>query len=155
MMKVMAVLLAMLLGLIGGTGNAERNYQKEISQIQVYHSGFGVRTVEYWINLENGRLFEVFSGECEPLFIKDLGNDEIQVFLRESARFGLTQWEERYVDPGICDGHQWGITIYFADGEKMESRGSNAYPETWDDMNAAFNELTGENVLLYKSDWLD
>jgi len=166
MMKAITFLLAMLLGLTGTAGNAERNYQKEISRIDVYHSGFGARDLEFLVDLENKMLFEFRMGseyavrdetdENEGFsFVRNLDDEDIAVFARESARFGLTKWEESYVDPGICDGHQWGMIIYFADGEKMESHGSNAYPETWDDMNAAFSELTGENILIYKSDWLD
>jgi hypothetical protein len=165
MMRIVAFLLALLLGMTGGVGNAERNYQKEISRIYVYHSGFGMRSPEYLIDIENKTVFQFKMGEDYQkrdemaenegfTFVRELSDEGIEIFIRESARFGFTNWDEKYYDERVMDGHQWGITICFADSEKKEVYGSNAYPETWEDMAAAFINLASENVFLHKFNWL-
>jgi hypothetical protein len=81
-----------------------------------------------------------------------LDDEKIAVFVRQSARHGFTAWKELYDNKYVYDGDQWGIRILFADGTEKTIRGSNAYPKTWNDLYADFEDLTGENVLLFKSD---
>ncbi|MBN1891748.1 MAG: hypothetical protein JW780_03135 [Clostridiales bacterium] len=89
---------------------------------------------------------EEFSYDCA------LSDDNIEAFLEQCGRIGFLEWRDKYIEPDICDGHQWGITILFKDGSTKEIVGSNAYPDTWNDMAEAFWELTGENILLVRND---
>ena len=150
----------------------QKSYQKEINEeineIYFYHSGFGQRFPEYKINLQNKEFWKYTTGagfdyvERDVLsenegysFVSNLDDENIAIFLRESARYGLTRWKETYMNNNVLDGHQWGITITFADGTSLTSNGSNKYPETWDKMYDAFINLTGEDILLFKRDWLN
>ena len=136
------------------------NYQKEIDEIYVRHSSFGMTEMEYKIDLKNVKVWKYTpenryemqqrdeTAENEGYaFARDLDEKAIEVFARESARFSFTKWENSYVDEGVEDGHQWTIIINFADGEIRGVYGSNKYPQTWDKMRVAFEELTGEDVL--------
>ena len=136
------------------------NYQKEIDEIYVRHSSFGMTEVEYRIDLKNAKVWKYAPENRYEMqqrdetaendgytFMRDLEEKAIEVFARESARFSFTKWEEFYIDEGVMDGHQWKITINFADGTAKEIYGSNKYPKTWDKMGGTFEELTGENVL--------
>lgn len=143
----------------------EGNYQKNMKYIYVWHSECGWKFLEYKIDIQNGELWKYKSEKSGKerdsskenegySFVCELKDEEIQAFKRESARHGFTFWKEEYVDESILDGHQWGIEVEFVDRTKMKVKGSNAYPETWDDLKKDFKGLTGEDVLLFQSDWL-
>jgi len=86
------------------------------------------------------------------VFVCDLEENGIESFRREAERFGFAGWKEQYINPEICDGDQWDITILFSDGATKTIIGRNAYPSTWDKMYKAFEKLAGERILLFKSD---
>jgi len=37
------------------------------------------------------------------------------------------RWEREYLNPGVCDGTQWGVDIAYAD-KRIRSHGDNNYP---------------------------
>jgi len=86
---------------------------------------------------------------------KSLSVNSIEEFINAVEKYGFLDWENEYENiRGLRDGHQWGIDITFIDGTKKEIKGSNNYPDTWNEMLIAFENLTGENVLYTKSDWV-
>ncbi len=147
----------------------EEDTSDRISRIDVYHSSFGMTMSEYRIDLD-GRSFSVFSpamdgydeyaprdpdAENEGFTpVSELSAEAVSKFRAQCEILNLTDWKEEYYNNDICDGHQWGMTIRFADGSERQIFGSNEYPDTWDDMREAFEELTGSDVLQVSSDWL-
>jgi len=143
-------------------------YQKDIDEIHIHHSESGQRVPEFKIDLKNKKFWK-YTSELGPNYVErnvssdnegynfvcDLNDEIIADFLRKSARYGLTLWEESYVNENVEDGHQWGITVLFSDSTTFNVYGSNKYPEPWDEMRDAFIILTGEDILLIESDWLD
>ncbi len=168
MKKYFTIIIASILcmSIIGCTQSNDqkgRTYQKEIDQIYVYHSELGHRVPEYKIDLKNKKFWKFAREEGNFVernpslenegftFVRDLSDEKIETFILESARYGLTNWDDSYVNNHIKDGHNWGMTINFADSTEKKIYGSNKYPETWDDMYIALEHLTGENILSVKS----
>lgn len=142
---------------------------EQISRIDVYHSSFGMTESEYRIDLDDRSLWIFIPAwddydEYAPrdpdaenegfTLMFELPAEAIETFRDQCEQFKLTRWKDEYYNDDICDGHQWGMTIQFADGSERQIHGSNEYPGTWDDMREAFEELTGKDVLQVRSDWL-
>ena len=80
-------------------------------------------------------------------FICDLEDDRIADFLSAVKDYGFLSWKEEYLPKGIIhDGHQWGIVIVFSDGTEKGIYGDNRYPDTWDEMSIAYEDLTGHII---------
>ena len=152
------VILSVLLVLIvcAGLSACQEPYQKKIDEIYVYRGNRFAPVPTYKIDLKNQKFFEyLWSALPEYRFVRDLSAEKIEEFLRESARCEFTEWKERYTNINVADGHQWKIIVTFSDSSSITSEGGNKYPETWDGMYAALENLTGENILVHKSDWLN
>lgn len=139
--------------------------EKNISSIYVYHcSSSSVPFEEYKIDLHNKEftilIREGFTDRTDEVksdspVIKVLSDNAMEEFIDAAMENGFCDWENEYDNLNIDDGHQWGITLDFSDGTKKEMTGSNAYPDTWNEMLTAFVNLTGENVLFTEANWLD
>lgn len=81
-----------------------------------------------------------------------LDSKKIQQFLLASKKARFTHWRASYDNQSIMDGHFWGITIVFSDSSEKQINGYSKYPRTWNQMYDAFEELTGQNILLVKPD---
>lgn len=160
-------LCIILIGVTLSGCKSEKNYQKEIANIYIRHSSFGTEDTEYKIDIENKEFwqfvgddmsYEFWRDESDEnegfTFVSQIDEDKIAVFERESARHGFTDWNQSYDNDNVMDGHQWSIVINYADGTTQNVSGSNAYPDTWDDLREDFQDLTGEDVLDVSSDWL-
>jgi len=136
--------------------------------------------MEHKVDLKNKKVWEYnawASGEYvqrDPAaeeegfdFMRELNGCKIETFRRRANWCGFANWGEpnlllydwyRFVHRGeryeanpIVIEDYWEITIVFADGTtKQDGSNSGTYPRTWDCMYDAFEELTGENILLYK-----
>ena len=141
-------------------GEMDLHTVKDINIIYIFHSGFGMRYPEYKIDIKNKKFWEYninnmgdykkrnnLSENEGFLFVKDLENEAIQIFINEATKLEFLLWEETYINMNMFDGHQWGITIIFSDSSEKCIYGSNEYPETWGEMREVFKNLTDENVL--------
>lgn len=144
-----------------------RNTQKPMDIIYISHSSFGQTFPEYKIDLKNEVLWTYTCSDPSNYIARDpespnegytskqnLTPNKIQQFLVASKWAGFTHWRSNYDNLSVMDGHQWGVKIVFSDTTEKYISGSNKYPWTWDRMYNAFKELTGENILVYESDWL-
>ena len=132
-------------------------------QGHVFHESFGVR--EYKIDLVNGTLWTwAYTRENpgDPFVWRDpeaenegfefaryLDEDAIRAFRRRAVLYGFNRWGESY-PPRISIGHTWRVEIVFSDGTTRLSRGAHnaeRMPLTWGRMGAAFEALTGEEIL--------
>ena len=163
MRRITAVFLLTILCLC--FTSCQKTVQKPVDAIYVYHEGFGQRFPEYKIDLKNKEFWEFTSDVGANYIARDpssknegftlicnLEDDNIETFIQDSSRYGFTTWNESYTNDSVVDGHQWGITILFSDSTKKEITGSNKYPKTWNDMYDAFENLTGEDILLSKGE---
>lgn len=62
---------------------------------------------------------------------KDISFEEWMNFVRDLYRCYITDWKNRYFDPGVLDGTQWELEITFDDKSILKRHGSNAYPPHW------------------------
>ncbi len=160
--KLIIISISILLTLISGLLLIAKIYsynQPEIHSIYVYHSSFGIRDTEYYINILNKELLAFYSEDFEErdttlpnsgyTFVSTLDDEKLETFRLDSIRYGFTDWKKTYIDNGIADGHQWGVVITFVDPsiEPIVVFGSNKYPKTYDNMSEAFKHLTGLNIL--------
>jgi len=70
----------------------------------------------------------------------DIPEEQLAAFWAEIDTLGVWDWAPRYADPDVCDGTHWAITINHA-GRRLESAGSNAYPERFESVCAALSHL--------------
>jgi hypothetical protein len=82
-------------------------------------------------------------GDRDFQFISDIDDNAIGKFFSQIAEHGFSDWKERYVDNSILDGSEWYIKIVYTDGKVKEMTGMNKYPETWKNVVADFQNLTG------------
>ncbi len=61
-------------------------------------------------------------------FTKEQWEDFVLPALQAS---NLLAWLNRYYDPGVCDGTQWGMKIRMGRNGIREIEGSNDFPEEW------------------------
>ena len=47
-------------------------------------------------------------------------------------RCNFPAWRTRYVDPCVCDGVSWSMSLHFSSGARRRILGSNDFPEEWD-----------------------
>ena len=173
MKKILVYLLLVCLCISGVACNrGDKEVKAEevvgIDEIYVYHSAFGQRFPEFRIDLRKKEFWEYTTDCCDKYverdetakddgftFVSNLDEEKIEKFLVDCSEVKFDRWEEEYINKSVCDGHQWGMTIKFSDARKLEIRGSNMYPSTWDNMLTAFKELTGKDILIFSSDWMN
>ena len=140
-----------------------RIWQQSVQTIHISHSSFGITDVEFELDF-NDNLFYAYSAFAIPRDentenegyqnIITLEPEKINRFFYKAAEAGFFDWESRYVND-VIDGHQWNITIHYINGHDKQIYGSNSYPPSWDLMIPVFEDLTGHDLLLIRSDWLD
>ena len=86
------------------------------------------------------------------IFVCDLEDEKITDFLNAIKEYELLSWEGEYRLTGeYHDGHQWSINIIFSDSTSTGAYGDNNYPETYDEIREALENLTGSIILDEKS----
>lgn len=159
-MKSIILLISSLIVLVSCSKN--ESVQRSIDSIYIYHcSESSIPFAKYKIDFTNKEFTILVRGgfinmtdevkEDSPI-VKTLDADSINTFLSVAGKNGFEDWEESYVNYNVDDGHEWNITISFSDGTEKEIKGSNAYPKTWNEMYVAFETLTSENILHWKSE---
>lgn len=78
---------------------------------------------------------------------KYLSFDEWMSFVSDLFRCYITDWKNRYVDPGILDGTQWELEITFDDKSILKRHGSNAYPPHWKKLLSVFKKYVSEEII--------
>lgn len=161
-MRIKKVIYSLLfLSIVFVSCSKSKPVQTSIDNIYIYHSMEGSKFEEYKIDFKNkeftilvrnGFINMVNEVKRDSPIVKPLDMDSIDDFLSTAQESGFENWEKSYNNYNVDDGHQWGITISFSDGTEKEIKGSNAYPETWNEMYVAFETLTGENILHWQSD---
>jgi len=157
------VLAAVLLCAFAGVGAEAAAVEKTIDVIYIRHWGHPPSPeYEYKVDLKEGKLwsfqYEVLkedsalrdkTAENEGfVFVSDLDEDKIEVFRRKARLYGFDQWREEHRHDLVQGGNCWQITIVYSDETEKTMFGYAAYPLTWNQMHDAFEELTGEKILM-------
>jgi len=165
-MNIKAILtlpLAFLMMLISLLLPAKPQADDSIAEIYIYWKIESVVTIsEYKIDLAR-KNFWTYDYHGIPIkersekalfegfkFAGRLNDNDITAFLAAAEENGFTAWEGNYPPPFIDLGSgPWRITVVFADGTTRVSSGNsaNGQPEHWAEMRAAFNALTGKDIL--------
>lgn len=70
-------------------------------------------------------------GESEPFDKKVYSAQEADNLKERFSQIHTEYWNVDYLNPCVCDGEQWNLTVRYSDGYMFNSSGSNAYPENW------------------------
>jgi len=141
----------------------------KIDTVCVHYNSFGQIYLEYKVDLKNKELWKYDGGMYKNYtardkdaehegytFVRDLDSGAVAKFRRQARRGGLSLWRDKY-EPRRGDvivEDYWFVTLLRSDGSERSSYGNGTnLPLTWDRMYAAFEELTGEQVLQYKNGW--
>ncbi|HHZ06853.1 MAG TPA: hypothetical protein GX401_08750 [Clostridiales bacterium] len=136
------------------------DFQTMVKSIYVCHYSMGSINHEYEIDFSHNKFYEFYSEDNSDNSdrnkskknngyqeVTDLEAESVDVFFQQAMFYGFFDWEDEYVNESVVDDNDWVIEIKYNDGKKREITGSNAYPDTWDDMIPVFIDLTGVNVL--------
>ncbi|TLG74302.1 hypothetical protein [Culicoidibacter larvae] len=156
MKKTYLSILAVLILLVSGCVGTQPPLEQNIESIEISHSSFGWAGQEYLIDFINNSFYSYQSekiGEGRDESAKNAGYtyigslNDVNGFYQTAEQLDFFNWQERYDNLEIMDGHQWSITITYHDGASKHISGSNAYPKNWELMGAVFQKLTTINVL--------
>ena len=79
--------------------------------------------------------------------VGEFSYEEFEKFWVSAQKTGFMNWDDEYIDWDVLDGTQWEMVITSYDGSVKKIYGSNAYPESWNDLGEALKELTGIDIL--------
>jgi len=74
-----------------------------------------------------------------------LSESKIENFLKALSKLKITEWKERYTNPGVMDSTRWGVRIDFTSSKKFSSSGDYAYPDRWKAFCNAIKDLVGKD----------
>ena len=113
----------------------------EFTLLIVLHSYFGLSwqldvrgDALYWVKTLDGNVVEEKN--------KTLNAEEIESFIMEVEKMGALDWEAHYLHCCMLDGATWSVDLQ-VDSRRIQSRGTNGYPESWVQFCNAFSRLTG------------
>ena len=55
-------------------------------------------------------------------------------FLNEFNKIVVEEWNDSYIIFKNIDGYSWELNVFYKDGEKTIKKGSNDYPENFDEL---------------------
>lgn len=66
-------------------------------------------------------------------------------FWKEMDAIGIWEWNKKYIEERLADGHSWEILLEYND-KKIHAMGRNMYPAQFERYEKAVLELLGEQV---------
>ena len=112
--------------------HALNSIQKLEFSIGGYFQGYETRT--YTVS---GEMVALEVIRRPMLIMEEAGPPKYYPFTKEAFITGLKElhigeWKKSYYNPGVCDGTQWELKIFFdGDRKPVEISGSNAYPHNF------------------------
>ena len=91
--------------------------------------------------------YKVFDRGYEPKSTETVKLSKIKIanFLKTLNTIKITEWKERYPNPGIMDGTNWSVDINFNNNKKLISSGDNAFARQWKTFCNGIQELIGKD----------
>ncbi|MDR0197785.1 MAG: ADP-ribosylglycohydrolase family protein [Oscillospiraceae bacterium] len=110
------------------------NRQSEITEISL--NIFTFHNIEASINLRISFNADGVEKYAEPHNRQCFSQREAEELRERFSNIHTEHWNTHYSDPEVCvlDGTDWALTVRYSDGRALEYRGSNYYPDN-------FNEL--------------
>lgn len=111
--------------------------ERVVAEIEFKDGGFfgGYTTYRLAFNPTGAELSQSHSFRgIEPFDKKAYSVDEASVLQQCFAAIHTEYWNADYQNPCVFDGEQWGLTVRYANGYTLEYSGSNAYPESWNEL---------------------
>jgi len=90
----------------------------------------GYRTIE--VDIVENKVICKYRPPFKKKKIFEISNTAWNEFVKQIIDLNILAWKEKYNDPDILDGEQWGVYIKFFDGKTIEIQGNNDYPKEWD-----------------------
>jgi hypothetical protein len=84
------------------------------------------------VELRGDTLYYSETCESKAEAIGNLTPKRWQSFRQTLECLQVEQWQPYYINEYVLDGHQWKVTIAYAEGPLIESSGGNAYPSVLD-----------------------
>ena len=78
-------------------------------------------------------------GEADQVTL-EVTEEELVGFWAAVDAAGVWYWAPAYDDPNVLDGTHWAVTLEYA-GRRVESQGSNTYPDGFEAVCAALSRL--------------
>ena len=71
--------------------------------------------------------------------------EDWQAFWKEMDAINIWKWEKEYIDKDIVDGQSWNLKFEYR-GNKIESSGSNRFPQNFPRYEKALKQLLGKKA---------
>lgn len=131
-----------------------REFINPVQEIYYNNSGLGRIKSEYKIDLTEGKVYSVNRQESELKgleqakeddfkLMKTLKPTEVYQLLELTDDLKVRDWKNEYNNNSILDGEQWLMKIKFADGVIKKIKGSNAYPDNWEEFQRRVRAVAG------------
>jgi len=156
----LAIILAICLLLAcAGCAKKVKHAAGDIQKIEVRPVAHGDESRVFTFDFDAGLWTEWYALEVMPFdFAGSIGENgawqthemsekRIADFLAAAEETGFLDWDETYAGGSVMDGTVWELVITFADSLTQDIYCFHAYPLTWDDMAAAFYNLTKTQIL--------
>lgn len=134
------------------------NERKMMKINKIVYSEYGwLESAEaYTLDLVEGYM-EIIEGESlvddKPIITKvTISNGQFEQINTVLDKLEIDKFQEYYIFPGVCDGTQWSFTAYLASGKILETSGSNAWPEGFEEFIRLFKTVRGDRELCEEDD---
>lgn len=115
----------------------DSNVSTPIEEIYFEIGGFGGYDT-YRITVNDNSASFITTLWCEEPIEKQYSPEETKILLDAFEALHVEYWNSEYIDPGVCDGTQWELTVKYKGQRGTGWVGSNAYPSNWDNLLAMF-----------------
>jgi ADP-ribosylglycohydrolase len=106
-----------------------------VTEIYFSVGGYFGGSDTYYLNIENNNAtLTTTKGYGLSPIEKQYSEEETKLLLDNFEALHVEYWNYEYVDPFICDGTQWELAVRCEGKRAVVWRGSNDYPENWDDL---------------------
>lgn len=115
----------------------DSNVNVQIAEIYFEIGGYGGYDT-YCIICGDDRALLITTLWCESPIEKQYSSEETSKLLDTFRNLHVDYWNSEYIDPCICDGTQWELSVKYKGQRGIVWVGSNAYPCNWDDLKYFF-----------------
>ena len=115
--------------------NIDDSNLASITEVYFSIGGYFGGSDTYYLNIENNIATQATTkGYGASPIEKQYSEEETKLLIDNFESLHVEYWNYEYVDPFICDGTQWELTVRREDNRAVVWHGSNDYPENWGDL---------------------
>lgn len=127
--------------------NETEKYRDIIVSISFYDGGYFEGYPEVFMEKRiDSIMVSVYAGHRkEPVFQRTMSENEWFMIIDQLYEtLYIHEWEEKYNNPDILDGEQWGVWIKLTENREKRYCGNNAYPALWMELKELFRTYFNE-----------